>query len=224
VIPPSEVGALGPTKFGRLPGWLPFQGVDPPPPPPPKEERPLDPPKPEEGLKAPDPEQRTTERRRAPTLGLRIVLDASGSMKGLKLRLAKEAAIAAAEVLHEDDRIGVIAFNDRPLEVLPMTRAGDRADVVDRISRITAAGGTDFVPALELARDVMESENLSIKHVVLGERRREQAGALPSAGRRVAGRRSDGDDRRHRLRGGCEHADRHRGRRRFEIPPRRQRA
>jgi secreted protein with Ig-like and vWFA domain len=88
-------------------------------------------------------------------------------MKGLKLRLAKEAAIAAAEVLHEDDRIGVIAFNDRPLEVLPMTRAGDRADVVDRISRITAAGGTDFVPALELARDVMESENLSIEHVVL---------------------------------------------------------
>ena len=169
VLPSGVADALAPGKSGRLPGWLPFLGVDPPPPSPPKEEKKPDPPKkePEEGLKAPDPEQRTTERRRAPTLGLLIVLDASGSMKGAKLRLAKEAAIAAAEVLHEDDRIGVIAFNDRPLEVLAMTRAGDRADVVDRISRITAAGGTDFVPALDLARDVLEAESLSIKHVVL---------------------------------------------------------
>lgn len=169
VLPSGVADALAPATSGRLPGWLPFVGVDPPPPPPPKEEKKPDPPKkdPDEGLKAPDPEQRTTERRRAPTLGLLIVLDASGSMKGAKLRLAKEAAIAAAEVLHEDDRIGVIAFNDRPLEVLAMTRAGDRADVVDRISRITAAGGTDFVPALDLARDVLESENLSVKHVVL---------------------------------------------------------
>ncbi len=166
IIPVGAKGAMAPSSVGAGPSWLPLTGIELPRPPtlpetPPKPQDPSD------GLKPPEPENRTTDRRRVPTLGLLILIDASGSMKGQKLRLAKEAAIAAAEVLHEEDRIGVVAFNDRPLEVLPMTRAGDRSEVVDRISRITAAGGTDFVPALDLASEILEAENLGIKHVVL---------------------------------------------------------
>jgi hypothetical protein len=88
-------------------------------------------------------------------------------MKGQTLRLAKEAAIAAAEVLHPDDRIGVIAFNDEPLEVVPMTRAAEREQIIDQISRIKAEGGTDFGPALDQARAIFREEQLQIKHCVL---------------------------------------------------------
>ncbi len=139
--------------------------------------RPLAPEKPEEpppqlppdgeGVKPPEPDKKKTEKREAPTLGLLLLIDCSGSMKGQKLRLAKQAAVAAAEVLHPEDKIGVVAFNDTPIEVLPMCPAGDRAEVVDRIGRIQAGGGTDFGPALDEARGIFGAMKLKIKHCVL---------------------------------------------------------
>ena len=71
-----------------------------------------------------------------PPLALYMVLDRSGSMTGLKVQLAKEAAIAAAEVLKPQDWVGVVAFDSFPHRVLDLTRARERQTIIDEIARI----------------------------------------------------------------------------------------
>ena len=88
-------------------------------------------------------------------------------MKGSKLRLGKEAAIASAEVLHPKDLVGLIQFNSQPSLVLELTPSGDKAEIVDRISRVEAAGGTDFGAALSFAQEIFAAESLGIRHVIL---------------------------------------------------------
>lgn len=148
-------------------GLLPFVGREEPrlkPPEPPQE-----PPTPEAppGLKPPDPDKKRIERREAPTLGLLLLIDASGSMRGQKLRLAQVAAVKAAEVLHPEDHVGVVAFNDGVIEVVPLGPAADMDFVRSQVSRIRAGGNTDFRVALEAARDTFAAEKLQIKHCIL---------------------------------------------------------
>jgi Ca-activated chloride channel homolog len=164
-VPRENEGELVPGPARKFLDLLPFAGrpLEPKKKDPPPEKPPLD----ESGLKPPEPEKKKVERRQAPTLGLLLLIDSSSSMKGQSLRLAKEAAIATAEVLHPEDRIGVVAFNDEPLEVLPMMRAGEKEEIADRIARIKADGGTDFGPALDQAREIFRSQQLQIKHCVL---------------------------------------------------------
>jgi hypothetical protein len=164
-VPRENPGELVPGPGRKFLDLLPFTGraLEPKKKDPPPEKPPID----KEGLKPPEPEKKKIERRPAPTLGLLLLIDCSSSMKGQALRLAKEAAIGCADVLHPDDRIGVIAFNDEPLEVLPMMRAGEKEEIADRISRIKADGGTDFGPALDLAREIFRGQQLQIKHCVL---------------------------------------------------------
>lgn len=121
----------------------------------------------EEGLAPPDADARKRERRQAPSLGLGLLIDVSRSMRGSPLRLAKEAAIAAAEVVHPEDKVAVIAFNQVARVVLELTKAGDRKTIADRISRMAAGGGTDIHGALKLADRVFTPADLSIKHVIL---------------------------------------------------------
>jgi hypothetical protein len=164
-VPRENPGELVPGPGRKFLELLPFVGR---PLEPKKEEPPPKKPPPEkEGLKPPEPEKKKVERRPAPSLGLLLLIDCSSSMRGQSIRLAKEAAIAASEALHPEDKIGVIAFNDEPLEVLAMTRAAEREEIIDRISRIRAEGGTDFGPALDFARAVFREESLQIKHCVL---------------------------------------------------------
>ena len=156
---PGELRAEGAKAFAEL---LPCTELEPPPPPeqePEPEERKPDTP--------PDPNARRREERIAPTLGLLLAIDASGSMQGESLRLAKEAAWAAARVLHPEDHVAVIAFNKRAREVLSFTPAGQAEDVKDRIARIQCGGGTDYTAALQLAGDMFEAESFGVKHMIL---------------------------------------------------------
>lgn len=150
-------------------GLLPFLGREEPPQkkkddPPPEPPRPDDP---RTGLKPPDPTKKTTEKREAPSLGLLVLIDVSGSMRGQKLRLAQVAAVKAAEVLHPEDQIAVVAFSDQITEVLPLGPANDLALVRSQVSRLQAGGNTDFRAALEAARDVFDGVKLQIKHCIL---------------------------------------------------------
>ena len=164
-LPPEEGSGLFNPEAEAFLRLLPLKGEAPPPPPAPSEEKPKLPGN--KGLAPPDPTKKKKEKRQAPTLGLLLVLDASGSMKGERLRLAKLAAIAAADVLHPDDRIGVIAFNSRATVIRELSRAGDRSGLRDRVRRIKASGATDFFAALSLAKDVLLPESLGIRHIIL---------------------------------------------------------
>ncbi|ANU13692.1 hypothetical protein B481_2247 [Planococcus halocryophilus Or1] len=102
-----------------------------------------------------------------PSLGLMIVMDRSGSMMGLKMELAKEAAARSVELLRPDDTLGVIAFDDQPWEILPTGKVDDPKKAADKILSITPGGGTEIYRSLEQAYSELEDLELQRKHIIL---------------------------------------------------------
>lgn len=102
-----------------------------------------------------------------PNLALALVIDKSGSMGGDKIELAKEAAIAAAEVLKKNDRFGVWAFDSRSENVCPMTDSSEVASITSTIARLVAGGGTNIYPGLYDAYQALLDEDAKLKHVIL---------------------------------------------------------
>lgn len=102
-----------------------------------------------------------------PSTAILLVIDKSGSMEGVKIQLAKRAAVATAEVIHPRDLIGVIGFDAASRVLLELTPAADRATVTSRIAGLEAGGGTFLYPALEDAHDRLLSSNARRKHVIV---------------------------------------------------------
>ncbi|MEY3015170.1 MAG: hypothetical protein RIT45_3905 [Pseudomonadota bacterium] len=102
-----------------------------------------------------------------PTIAMMLVLDRSGSMQGEKMELAKEAARATAEALGQEDRIGVVAFDNAPRRVVSLQRAGNRYRIATGIGSISASGGTNIYPALAMAAAELERVRAKVKHVIL---------------------------------------------------------
>ncbi len=78
---------------------------------------------------------------RAP-VNLAIVLDRSGSMRGEKLRKAREAAILAIDLLRADDIVSVVTYDDVVRVAVPATRLHDKESIYAAIRAITDGGRT----------------------------------------------------------------------------------
>ena len=78
------------------------------------------------------------KRRDEPEVAMALVIDRSGSMTGLPLEMAKQAAKATADTLAADDLLEVIAFDSQPTRVVHLTPAKHRARIQSDISRIQA--------------------------------------------------------------------------------------
>jgi uncharacterized membrane protein/uncharacterized protein YegL len=106
-------------------------------------------------------------RRDEHTLALSLLIDCSGSMAGVKIDLAKEAARATVEVLSEQDLIEVIGFAGEPDRQVRMQSARNRLGVTQNIARLVAQGGTQLFPALDLAYQDLTVARARLKHVIL---------------------------------------------------------
>ena len=94
------------------------------------------------------------DRRRAP-VNVAIVLDRSGSMSGLKLRRAQEAAIMAIDRLAPRDIVSVVAYNHNVRVLVPATKGSDKQAIFSAINRLSADGRTAlFAGVSKGAREV----------------------------------------------------------------------
>jgi uncharacterized membrane protein len=114
------------------------------------------------------PVRMDAERRKdMPTIAMSLVIDRSGSMTGLPLEMAKQAARATVDTLAPDDLIGVIAFDSVPTRYVKMQLARNRSRIEADIARIQAGGGTEIFPALDAAYQDLSVVQARKKHVIL---------------------------------------------------------
>lgn len=78
-----------------------------------------------------------------------IVLDRSGSMSGRKIDRTRKAAALLIGKLRKTDWVGVLAFDTTPRVVSHLGRVDNRKAHLAAVKRLTAGGGTSFLPALQ---------------------------------------------------------------------------
>jgi Ca-activated chloride channel homolog len=90
-------------------------------------------------------------RRRTP-LDVALVLDTSGSMKGVKLESAREGAAAVVRSLQDGDIVALHTFSDEARTRIPATTitAGTREALLRELRTLTPEGGTNLFAGLAL--------------------------------------------------------------------------
>ena len=110
-----------------------------------------------------------------PSLAMVLVIDKSGSMQGVPIALARQAAKAAVELLSPRDSIGVVAFDGQPFVVSEMRSASEADAVNSAIDSLAAGGGTFMYPGMLQARDMLENTSARIRHMIVLSDGRTQA-------------------------------------------------
>ncbi len=96
-----------------------------------------------------------------------LVIDRSGSMQGPKLDTAKTAALAMIDALAADDQVAVVAFDSETQTYVPLQRAGNHAQIAKQLSGLKAGGGTQILPGLQSAFELLKPLKVARKHVIL---------------------------------------------------------
>ncbi|MCE1246121.1 MAG: VWA domain-containing protein [Firmicutes bacterium] len=111
------------------------------------------------------------KKKNLPSIAMVLCIDKSGSMGdesgGVeKLRLAREAAIATAQLLGENDFLGVVDFDDHAKWVVPIQYMTNKDKVVGLIASIRVGGGTSMYPALNAAYQELKGTKAMVKHII----------------------------------------------------------
>jgi len=105
-------------------------------------------------------------------IALVLVIDASGSMSGQegelsKMELAKESAQLTVDLLKDQDRVGVIAFDHSHQWIVELTSAKDKDGIAQKISKVQPGGGTAMYPPMESAYKALKDERARVKHIIV---------------------------------------------------------
>ncbi len=102
-----------------------------------------------------------------PSLAMMLVIDKSGSMQGVPIALARQAAKATVELLGARDQIGVIGFDSQP-QIVSELRSASEADAIQAsIDSLDASGGTDLYPAMVTGKEMLDNAVAKIKHMII---------------------------------------------------------
>jgi Ca-activated chloride channel family protein len=96
-----------------------------------------------------------------------LVLDKSGSMSGLPVQMAKEAAKASVSVLDPETMVEVISFDSSSRRLFHMQKAKNKMMINSFISQIYSGGGTNIIGALQTALSDIVPVQAKKKHIVL---------------------------------------------------------
>lgn len=111
-------------------------------------------------------DSRRTPARREPG-ALVLVVDRSGSMQGPRLEAVKAAAKAAVGAMHPDDLVSIVTFDSEANVAVQPVAAKQRADIGKHLDGVKAGGGTNILPGLERAKQVLAGIKLTKKHVIV---------------------------------------------------------
>jgi Ca-activated chloride channel homolog len=106
-------------------------------------------------------------KRKREELDLVLLIDRSSSMRHVKIELAKSAALATLDLLDEEHRLAVVAFDSKPHDVVPLVPVGSKREAESLISRMTSSGQTNIYNALLRAQDLFEGSHAKTKHIIL---------------------------------------------------------
>lgn len=101
-----------------------------------------------------------------------ILLDRSGSMNGWPMIAARRAAARIVESLNQDDRFGIVAFDDKNMHFdikNGLTHANNfyQMRAVEFLSKIEANGGTQVLPALRDGLSYFRQMDNRDPHIIL---------------------------------------------------------
>lgn len=102
-----------------------------------------------------------------PSVAMVLIIDKSGSMNGLPIDLARQAAKATVELLGKQDQIGVVGFDSQPYIVSDLRSVMEIEYIKSSIDTIAAGGGTNMYPPMSVAFQMLDTANAKIKHVII---------------------------------------------------------
>jgi uncharacterized membrane protein len=106
-------------------------------------------------------------KRKHEDLDLVLLVDRSSSMRGQKIEVSKSAALATLDLLDQEHRLAVVAFDAQPHDVVPLMTVGNKREAEDLISRMISSGQTNIYNALLRAQALLAESEAKTKHIIL---------------------------------------------------------
>lgn len=102
-------------------------------------------------------------------MAIALILDCSGSMEqDSKIEFLKLAGKKLINNLNDDDYIGVIGFNTNSFSVFPISKIKETKKIaLESIDTLTPFGGTNLLPAMNDAIDMLSKVRAGGKHVII---------------------------------------------------------
>ena len=102
-----------------------------------------------------------------PSLAMVLVIDKSGSMKGVPIALARQAAKSAVELLGPRDMIGVVGFDSNATVICEMRSATESDSINASIDSLAAGGGTYMYAGMVNGKEMLNNASAKIRHMIV---------------------------------------------------------